>query len=87
MTLTPILFADAFQIEEGCYTVVAHLGGGRALYHRGPVNYSYFTREQAERLARRVSRARAIDPAHWDDGSFTDMLVRDLEDEYYEEGA
>jgi hypothetical protein len=84
MTLTPIISADAFKVEDGCYTVVAYLGGGKAVYHQGPVSCAFFTKVQAELLASRISRAGAIDLSHWDDGKFPDMTIRDLEDEYHE---
>lgn len=60
--------ANAFHVGEDAYTVEVAIGGGLFAYHVGPGAFPYFTKEQAEKLASKVSMAGAIDPAHWTDG-------------------
>lgn len=61
--------ATAFHVGSDAYTVELAIGGGEFAYHVGPGAFPYFTKEQAEAVAVRVSMAGSIDPAHWTDGN------------------
>ena len=54
--------ADA---PDSAYFVEAMIGDGKVAYHRGPANVAFFTKEQAEIIARRACRTGNINPAHW----------------------
>lgn len=82
--MTKIVTAQAFEIESNVYTVVAGLGGGKAVYHVGHDDGRYFTQDQAERLAARVNAARVIDLSHWSDGRYVRDEYALIEAEYYE---
>ena len=67
--------------------VVACLGKGMLMYHEGPLRYAYFSKDQAEGLAKEINIFKEIDNNYWNDGSFCDMSIRDMEDEYYNRNA
>lgn len=60
--------ANAFHVGDNAFTVELCIGGGKFAYHVGPGAFPYFTQEQAEALAHKVSMAGSIDPAQWTDG-------------------
>jgi len=60
--------ANAFHVGNDAYTVEVGIRDGQYAYHVGPGAFPYFTKEQAEMLAHKVSMAGSIDPAYWTDG-------------------
>nr|WP_155624543.1 hypothetical protein [Burkholderia vietnamiensis] len=54
--------ADA---PEDAWYVSVLVSRGRILYHQGPRNVAFFTKEQAMQLANRVNEAKSIDTAYW----------------------
>jgi hypothetical protein len=82
MAKKQILYATAEEVATGCYIVYATLEGGVFLYHQGPVRYPYFSKDQADSLVKEINCFKEIDTDYWDDGSFPDMSIRDMEDEY-----
>jgi hypothetical protein len=60
--------ASAFHVGDNAYTVEIGIGDGAFAYHVGPGAFPYFTKEQAEAVAAKVSACGSIDPAHWTDG-------------------
>jgi hypothetical protein len=84
-----IAYVGIDEIETGCFAVYVTIPGGKFLYHEGPKDYAYFTKEQAEKLASRVQASGfKIDLSRWDDGRFyRDDRQREevsLEDAYYD---
>ena len=70
-----VLYARVEEVAQDCWAVVAALGGGKVLYHEGPValKVDYFTEAQARRLVARIEAAgNEINEAHWygNDGDF-----------------
>jgi hypothetical protein len=50
---------------DDAYYVRALVGPGKFMFHEGPREVEFFTREQAESLAVRVNAAKSINAAHW----------------------
>lgn len=69
--------ASTFHVGDNAYTVELGLDGGRRAYHVGPGKYPYFTKDEAEALAQKVSMAGSINPEFW-----TDEYCRPLLDTY-----
>jgi hypothetical protein len=63
--MTKVLYADVYEVEFECYAVRAVLADYVSVYHVGPRNFAFFTKEEAERLANRVTAAGQVDLAHW----------------------
>ena len=78
-----ILYARIEEVATECYIVIAALGEGKVMYHQGPKNYAYFSKDEAESLVKKIEAKGSIDTQYWDDGSFPDMSIRDMEDEYH----
>jgi hypothetical protein len=60
--------ARAFHVGDDAYTVALSIGGGQLAYHVGPGDFPYFTKEQADALAAKVSASGFVTPADWTDG-------------------
>jgi hypothetical protein len=60
--------ASAFHVGDDAYTVQLSIGGGQLAYHVGPRAFPYFTKEEAEAVAEKVSASGVITPADWTDG-------------------
>lgn len=82
--MTKIVSAQAFEIDTNVYTVVAGLGGGKAVYHVGHDDGRYFTKDQADRLAARINAVRVIDLSNWFDARYVRDEYALIEAEYYE---
>ena len=63
--MTKVLYADIHEVEFECYAVRAVLADYVSVYHEGPRDAAFFTKEQAERLADRVTAAGQVDLAYW----------------------
>lgn len=60
--------AEAFHVGQGAYTVELSIGHGAFAYHVGPGNFPYFTKQQAEFVAKQVSSVGFIFTEYWTDG-------------------
>jgi hypothetical protein len=70
--------ANAYHVGNDAYTVEVGIGRGQYAYHVGPGNFPYFTKEQAERLAERVSASGFIDTEFWTDGYCRALKASDV---------
>ena len=86
--MNKVLYADTHEVEFQCYTVRAVLADYVSVYHVGPRNFVFFTKEQAERLADRVTAAGQVDLAHWVGNHTTDpwAAYAQQETEYFADG-
>lgn len=65
-----IRYIGTEELHPGCWVVFVNTSNGRTLYHNGPKDCDYFTKEQADKLASRIQSSGIIDLSHWDDGRF-----------------
>ena len=82
--MAKIQYVGLYRIEKGLYTLDAKLANGEWVYHEGPKNYPYFTKEEAESLLRKVRLAGNINLEHWTDGKYHRDEMAEIEREYYD---
>ena len=68
MTKINLYTVHADEIEHGIFVVMAKSADGRWLYHEGPKNFAFFTKEEADNMVARVIKAGEVNEQFWISG-------------------
>jgi hypothetical protein len=68
MTKINLYTVRADEIEHGIFVVMAKSADGRWLYHEGPKNFAFFTKEEAANMVARVIKAGEVNEQFWISG-------------------